>query len=154
MAPIENFIEDLLVNLPGVGWGAFDGARGGIDPAFSLENPEDYAWGPEGVDAIVAQLLDQMDGTGPPPLAKDKIKEIPVVVITQDQVGKNLQCSVCLEGFRLDEPVRKLPCEHVYHENCIIPWLELHGTCPICRKRLDDDGLEDHQPGSGSNNHE
>jgi len=29
-----------------------------------------------------------MDGTGPPPLAKDKIKEIPVVVITQDQVGK------------------------------------------------------------------
>jgi len=29
-----------------------------------------------------------MDGTGPPPLAKDKIKEIPVVVITQDQVGE------------------------------------------------------------------
>jgi len=39
--------------------------------------------------------------------------------------GKNLQCSVCWEDFRLDEPVRKLPCEHVYHENCIIPWLEL-----------------------------
>jgi hypothetical protein len=31
-----------------------------------------------------------MDGTGPPPLAKDKIKEIPVVVITQDQVGEFL----------------------------------------------------------------
>jgi len=39
--------------------------------------------------------------------------------------GRSLQCSVCWEDFRLDEPVRKLPCEHVYHENCIIPWLEL-----------------------------
>ena len=53
-----------------------------------LGNPGDYAWGREGWDAIVTQLLNQMDGTGPPPLAKDKIKEIPVVVITQDQVRK------------------------------------------------------------------
>lgn len=152
MAPIENLIQDFLVNLTGVGWGALGGARGGNAPVFFLGNPGDYAWGREGLDAIVTQLLNQMDGTGPPPLAKDKIKEIPVVVITQDQVGKNLQCSVCWEDFRLDEPVRKLPCEHVYHENCIIPWLELHGTCPICRKSLGDDGLEDHQPGSGGNN--
>jgi hypothetical protein len=53
-----------------------------------LGNPGDYAWGREGLDAIVTQLLNQMDGTGPPPLAKDKIKEIPIVVITQDQVGE------------------------------------------------------------------
>jgi len=55
---------------------------------FFLGNPGDYAWEREGLDAIVTQLLNQMDGTGPPPLAKDKIKEIPVVVITQDQVGE------------------------------------------------------------------
>jgi E3 ubiquitin-protein ligase RNF115/126 len=38
------------------------------------------------LDAIVTQVLNQMDGTGPPALGKDKIKEIPVVVITQDQL--------------------------------------------------------------------
>lgn len=27
-----------------------------------------------------------------------------------------------------------------------------HGTCPICRKSLGDEGLEDHQPGSGGSN--
>lgn len=26
--------------------------------------------------------------------------------------------------------------QHVYHEACILPWLKLHGTCPICRKSL------------------
>lgn len=23
--------------------------------------------------------------------------------------------------------------QHIFHETCILPWLELHGTCPICR---------------------
>lgn len=53
-----------------------------------LGNPGDYAWGREGLDAIVTQLLNQMDGTGPPPLAKEKIDKIPTVVITEDQVRK------------------------------------------------------------------
>lgn len=29
-----------------------------------LGNPGDYAWGREGLDAIVTQLLNQMDSTG------------------------------------------------------------------------------------------
>lgn len=143
LEPIEHLIQDFIVNLSGVGWGAFGGRQGNAAPVLFLGNPGDYAWGREGLDAIVTQLLNQMDGTGPPPLAKDKIKEIPVVMITEDQVSKSLQCSVCWEDFSLDEHVRKLPCEHVYHENCIIPWLELHGTCPICRKTLGDDGIEE-----------
>lgn len=35
---------------------------------------------------------------------------------------------------------RQLPCQHIYHENCIRPWLELHGTCPICRQNLGGNG--------------
>lgn len=50
-------------------------------------NPGDYAWGREGFDAIVTQLLNQIESTGPPPLTKEKIQEIPVVSITQEQVG-------------------------------------------------------------------
>lgn len=35
--------------------------------------------------------------------------------------------------------------QHVYHEACIVPWLELHGTCPICRKSFVPDTPEDQQ---------
>lgn len=44
------------------------------------------------------------------------------------------QCSVCWEDFKLDEMVNQLQCEHIFHNECITPWLELHATCPVCRK--------------------
>lgn len=36
----------------------------------------------------MSQLLNQIDGAGPPPLTKEKIQEIPSAVITQDHLGK------------------------------------------------------------------
>lgn len=137
----ENLMHLFVMNLNGdLGAHAHSnlaaGRAGGFGPEMFVGNPGDYAWGREGFDAIVTQLLNQIESTGPPPLTKEKISEIPVVTISQDQVDKSLQCSVCWENFKVDEPVRQLVCTHVYHEGCIIPWLELHGTCPVCRKPL------------------
>lgn len=85
---------------------------GGMEnsPMFFMGNPGDYAWGREGIDTIVTQLLNQMDTAGPPPLPKDKIDQIPTVQINESDVDNKLQCSVCWEDFVLDENVRKLPC--------------------------------------------
>lgn len=58
------------------------------DYRFFVSNYGDYAWGREGLDTIVTQLLNQMDSSGPPPLAKDKIKELPFVIITEKHVCK------------------------------------------------------------------
>ncbi|KAF7096629.1 hypothetical protein CFC21_098538 [Triticum aestivum] len=47
-------------------------------------------------------------------------------------------CSVCLGAFQLGETVRLLPaCLHLYHVECIDPWLDAHSTCPICRSDAD-----------------
>uniref|UniRef100_A0A674GVB1 RING-type E3 ubiquitin transferase n=1 Tax=Taeniopygia guttata TaxID=59729 RepID=A0A674GVB1_TAEGU len=97
-------------------------------------SPGDYAWGQSGLDAIVTQLLGQLENTGPPPADKEKISSLPTVLVTQEQVG--LECPVCKEDYAVAEQVRQLPCNHVFHSSCIVPWLELHDTCPVCRKSL------------------
>nr|CAB3470612.1 unnamed protein product [Digitaria exilis] len=47
-------------------------------------------------------------------------------------------CSVCLGAFETGETVRLLPvCLHMFHVECIDPWLDAHSTCPICRSGID-----------------
>lgn len=111
-------------------------------------NPGDYAWGVHGLDNIITQLLNQLEGSGPAPAEKGKIESIPVVKITQKQVDNGAQCAICFEDFTLDEEAKKLPCDHHYHNKCIVTWLEMHGTCPVCRKDLNgvDSSLQDNYP--------
>ncbi|KAF7238372.1 hypothetical protein EYD10_14930 [Varanus komodoensis] len=99
-------------------------------------SPGDYAWGQSGLDAVVTQLLGQLESTGPPPADREKISSLPTVTITQEQVDTGLECPVCKDDYAVAEQVRQLPCNHVFHSGCIVPWLELHDTCPVCRKSL------------------
>ncbi|KAL0098389.1 hypothetical protein PUN28_008358 [Cardiocondyla obscurior] len=149
--PIENFIQDFIFNLSGAASLSNSVGQDAQPSVLFLGNPGDYVWGRDGLDAIVTQLLNQMDGTGPPPLSRNQIDEIPTTIITQSQVDCKLQCSVCWEDFKLSEPVRQLPCAHVYHAPCIVPWLELHGTCPICRQNLGDQNQAETNQDAGAN---
>eukprot|EP00064_Thunnus_orientalis_P004540 superscaffoldBa00000413_g4552 len=82
-------------------------------------------------------LLGQLENTGPPPAEKEMISSLPTVCISQEQTACRLECPVCREEYSSGESVRKLPCLHYFHSECIVPWLELHDTCPVCRKSLD-----------------
>lgn len=44
-----------------------------------------------------------------------------------------LTCTICLEQVTMGELVRSLPCLHQFHANCIDPWLQQQGTCPVCK---------------------
>ncbi|XP_074119394.1 E3 ubiquitin-protein ligase RNF115 [Sminthopsis crassicaudata] len=111
-------------------------------------NPGDYAWGQAGLDAIVTQLLGQLENTGPPPADKEKITSLPTVTVTQEQVDTGLECPVCKEDYTVEEQVRQLPCNHFFHSSCIVPWLELHDTCPVCRKSLNGEDSTRQTPNS------
>jgi hypothetical protein len=47
------------------------------------------------------------------------------------------ECGICFETFQLGENFRRLPCSetvnHLYHNECIDPWLGENNTCPLCR---------------------
>lgn len=54
-------------------------------------------------------------------------------------------CAICLEAFEPSDIVRGLICGHVYHSDCLDPWLtRRRACCPICKR---DYYKEDNAPG-------
>jgi hypothetical protein len=120
------------------------GLTGGAQNANS--DPADFVWGARGLDSIISGLLDSMSDRGPPPAKKDKVAAIPVVEATQDIVNTCVDgCTVCKDAFKVGDKLRKLPCKHLFHETCIIPWLKLHDTCPTCRYHVNAEEKESTQ---------
>lgn len=51
------------------------------------------------------------------------------------------ECVICKEEIKEGREVCELPCEHLYHWGCILPWLKKRNTCPCCRYRLPSDDV-------------
>ena len=43
-------------------------------------------------------------------------------------------CAVCKDTY--GGRCLKLPCGHLFHQECITTWLKQHNNCPICRAEL------------------
>ena len=45
-------------------------------------------------------------------------------------------CAVCIETCPLGTVLWVLPCQHSFHDNCIIPWVKTSNECPLCRGEI------------------
>lgn len=77
---------------------------------------------------------------GRPPASKNVVNNLPIVVLSEEDSKKNnLICAVCKDEMAVGEKARQLPCNHMYHGDCIMPWLGIRNTCPVCRYELPTD---------------
>lgn len=49
------------------------------------------------------------------------------------KASDQVECAICLEGFKAGESLVHLPCAHRFHSRCLMPWLETNAHCPCCR---------------------
>ena len=68
--------------------------------------------------------------------SQSSINALPTIKITREHLNFDSLCPVCIERFEVGSEVRKMPCDHIYHSDCIIPWLVRHNSCPVCRSKL------------------
>lgn len=46
------------------------------------------------------------------------------------------KCLVCQDEYIIGNEVRRLPCTHFFHKDCVDCWLKDNSNCPICRLKL------------------
>ena len=45
-------------------------------------------------------------------------------------------CAICLVNLENNDKIRRLPCKHLFHSDCVMNWFKERMSCPVCRKDL------------------
>lgn len=128
--------------------GSYDSSQGQSNNHTPIGSLGDYFIGP-GIDLLLQHLAENDPNRyGTPPAQKEAVEALPTVTIKE-----NLQCSVCLDDFETGVEAKEMPCKHKFHGGCILPWLELHSSCPVCRFQLPaDEAKRDSNNSTNSSN--
>lgn len=134
-------INDLSSNIHDLGLHIND-----MGPHIREGSLNDSLDGPVEADAILGELADHvifLGQSGNRPASKFAVDSlVEVVELKQKENCEGVLCAVCKEELNfwlLEQQLRKLPCSHFFHGDCILPWLRIRNTCPVCRYELPTD---------------
>lgn len=60
------------------------------------------------------------------------IFEAPICIKIQN--SSHELCLICREEFVKNDSAMRLPCKHMFHENCYSEWSKQKDTCPYCQR--------------------
>ena len=55
-----------------------------------------------------------------------------LLTVNVNESHLNEQCAICMEEYMLGQALKRLPCSHLFHGNCIETYLKNFSTqCPL-----------------------
>lgn len=92
----------------------------------------------EGFDVQdMISLLNHEESQGPSPASGEAVQSLERIKITTETViNGDPKCPICMSYYVPDDDLIKMPCQHLFHDECLIQWLNRNNTCPICRLEL------------------
>ncbi len=90
------------------------------------------------VESILRQLqaMENGMGGGQTPLGQEQARALPETAyhqVTPGEEGKET-CSICVDEFVNGVSIKTLPCNHIFHSECINEWLGSYSSlCPLCK---------------------
>lgn len=97
------------------------------------------------MDDLLHQMLHHEGPSGTPPTAATTREQLPEIELSSEQILKQNQCFICFEEFQVGEKATAVPCGHMFHRPCIMPWLIEHSSCPVCRHQLESEDTDFNQ---------
>jgi hypothetical protein len=79
-------------------------------------------------------------------IANDKINRLlsftfdPESAKGKDENDCQVKCLVCQFAYEKEECLRRLPCNHCFHKDCVDQWLQAKDFCPYCRTPIVEEG--------------
>ncbi|CAL9761136.1 unnamed protein product [Musa acuminata subsp. burmannicoides] len=49
---------------------------------------------------------------------------------------EDADCCICLSSYEDGTLLLALPCNHHFHSSCIVKWLRINATCPLCKYHI------------------
>ena len=71
-----------------------------------------------------SMLENQSSKSGKPPASQLALQQdlSDIVIESKQSVEK---CAVCTDIFNTGQDAKKLPCKHIFHDECILAWLKM-----------------------------
>jgi E3 ubiquitin-protein ligase RNF115/126 len=98
----------------------------------------------ENMESIIHYIMqNDPNRYGNPPASKKVVEGLERIECNEENIkclrkdsGCDNSCSVCKDEFEVKQNLVYLPCKHIYHDECIMPWLKERNSCPTCRFEL------------------
>lgn len=113
----------------------------------------DAVYSQEALDRIITQLMEaNPSSNAAPPASEAAIEKLQKKKLDREMMGDGkAECTICIDDMKLGDEVTVLPCNHWFHEECVVLWLKEHNTCPICRAPIEKrDANENRGPNDGN----
>ena len=84
------------------------------------------------IDELLHQSINESN-LGNNPASNEIINTLKPKILSKE---KKCGCSICMDTLTPSDKICELDCKHAFHYDCIVNWLKIDNSCPICRKQL------------------
>ncbi|PRQ36137.1 putative aminoacyltransferase, E1 ubiquitin-activating enzyme [Rosa chinensis] len=91
-------------------------------------------------------VIDRTSSVSRPRASEVSIEAMPTVTVASEEGN---ECSICLDGLKVGDEAKEMPCKHRFHRACIKKWMGMSTLCPLCRFSLPAESEEEENSDDG-----